>query len=102
MTARRCACPNGLGKNLKSSGASCLHVYRDSDAKQEEGKAKHLVEQLYLYYLQHLHELPEEFTKNIPEDGAERVAADYIACMTDRYAITDYERKFIPREWMQT
>lgn len=86
----------------KLRGFMFAHVYRDSDAKQEEGKAKHLVEQLYLYYLQHLHELPEEFTKNIPEDGAERVAADYIACMTDRYAITDYERKFIPKEWMQT
>ncbi len=76
------------------------HVYRDSDAKQEEGKAKHVVEQLFLYYLRHMDELPEEFTRHIAADGAERVAADYIACMTDRYAITDYERKFVPKEWM--
>ncbi len=75
-------------------------VYRDSDAKQEEGKAKHVVEQLFLYYLRHMDELPEEFTRHIAADGAERVAADYIACMTDRYAITDYERKFVPKEWM--
>ena len=72
------------------------HVYRDSDAKQEEGKAKHVVEQLFLYYLRHM----DEFTRHIAADGAERVAADYIACMTDRYAITDYERKFVPKEWM--
>ena len=76
------------------------HVYRDSDAKQEEGKAKHVVEQLFHYYLQHMDELPEEFTRHIAQDGAERVAADYIACMTDRYAITDYERKFVPKEWI--
>ena len=30
----------------------------------------------------------------------ERVAADYIACMTDRYAITDFCRLFVPREWV--
>lgn len=41
------------------------HVYRDSDAKQEEGKAKHVVEQLFLYYLRHMDELPEEFTRHI-------------------------------------
>ena len=45
-------------------------------------------------------QLPEEFTKNIEEDGKERVAADYIACMTDRYAITDFCRLFVPREWV--
>lgn len=77
------------------------HVYRDSDAKQEEGKARHVVEQLFRYYLAHMEELPEEFTQHVAADGRERVAADYIACMTDRYAVTDYERKFVPKEWMQ-
>ena len=42
----------------------------------------------------------KDFKKNIEEDGAERVAADYIACMSDRYAISDYENKFVPCEWV--
>ena len=76
------------------------HVYLNPAAKREEGKGQHVVEQLYKYYLSHITEVPEEFLKNLDEDGAERVVADHIACMTDRYAITDYERLFVPKEWL--
>ena len=76
------------------------HVYFDKHAKGEEGKAMQVIERLFGYYLSHMEELPEEFTCHIEADGAERVAADYIACMTDRYAITDFERKFVPKEWI--
>ncbi len=75
-------------------------VYLNPVAKREEAKGMHVVEQLYFYYFNHVEELPEDFVKNIPEDGLERVAADYIACMTDRYAITDYESRFVPKEWL--
>ena len=75
-------------------------VYLNPGAKHEESKGKHVIEVLFSYYLKHLDNLPEDFKKNIEEDGAERVAADYIACMSDRYAISDYENKFVPREWV--
>ena len=75
-------------------------VYLNPVAKREERKGMHVVEQLYLYYLEHVETLPEDFLKNLAADGVERVAAEYIACMTDRYAITDYECKFVPKEWM--
>ena len=75
------------------------HVYLNPNAKHEEEKGKHVIEQLYLYYLRHIELLPMEFSQNLEEDGEERVAADYIACMTDRYAITDYQRLFVPKEW---
>lgn len=76
------------------------HVYLNKDAKHEEKKGKHVIEELYKYYTRHVDELPEDFKKNIEEDGVERVAADWIACMSDRYAISDYERKFVPKEWV--
>ena len=75
------------------------HVYLNPVAKREETKGMHVIEQLYLYYRSHIELLPDEFKKNISEDGEERVAADYIACMTDRYAIKDYQRLFVPSEW---
>ena len=75
-------------------------VYLNPEAKREETKGMHVISELYKYYRDHLSQLPEEFTKNIEEDGKERVAADYIACMTDRYAITDFCRLFVPREWV--
>jgi dGTPase len=74
-------------------------VYLNPVAKREEGKGMHVIEQLYLYYKDHIELLPEEFIKNIEADGEERVAADYIACMTDRYAIKEYQRLFVPSEW---
>lgn len=75
------------------------NVYLNGRAKGEEDKGKHLVEQLFGYYLNHVDLLPEEFRMNLEEDGAKRIVADYIACMTDTYAITDFERLFVPREW---
>ncbi len=87
-------------KFLKLRSYMFDHVYLNAAAKREEGKGKHVVEQLYKYYLAHLDLLPDDFTKFIDEDGKERVAADYIACMTDRYAVNDYENRFVPREWV--
>ncbi len=76
------------------------NLYTNSRAKSEEGKAEGVVRALYYHYLDHVYDLPQEFTKNIHMDGAERVAADYIACMTDRYAIDDYKRLYVPQDWM--
>lgn len=75
-------------------------VYLNHGAKREEAKGMHVVSELYKYYLRNLGQLPAEFTKNIEDDGPERVAADYIACMSDRYAITDFCRLYVPKEWV--
>ena len=58
-----------------------------------------MVEQLFGYYCEHLEEMPAEFLLRRAQDGEERVVADVIACMTDNYAIRDYERLFVPRSW---
>ena len=70
------------------------YVYYNPVAKWEAEKWKYVLIRLYNYYVDHVDVLPEEFRKYIGEDGAERVAADYIACMTDRYAAADYEQKY--------
>lgn len=75
------------------------HVYLNSTAKREEGKAMHVVRALFAYYLEHPEEMTEEFLANEAADGKERIVADWIACMTDRYAIKEYERLFVPKEW---
>ncbi len=74
-------------------------VYLNTSAKREEGKAKHVVRALYEHTCSNIGQLPKEFVKNINDDGCERVAADWIACMTDRYAIDEYQRLFVPRTW---
>lgn len=75
------------------------HVYTDSAAKQEENKAKHVIEELFEYYLKHIEELPKEFLAFLDSDGKERITADYVACMTDNYAVEEYKRIFVPKSW---
>lgn len=70
-------------------------VYIGSIAKKEENKAKRMVQSLYKYYCEHPEVLPEEYRER--EDcSLERRVCDYIAGMTDNYAIAQYIKLFIP------
>ena len=75
-------------------------VYRNPVAKGEEQRAKRVIEELFEYYLFHTEELAGEYRKYVPADGTERAVADYIAGMTDNYAIREYMRLFVPKSWM--
>ena len=76
-------------------------VYVNPEAKSEEGKAILLVQRLYEYYCEHIDELPVELIARAKEgkDPMEVVVCDYIASMTDRYAMALYEDLFIPKSW---
>lgn len=74
-------------------------VYVGSPAKVEEAKAEHVIEQLYLYFIKNIDLLPEEFKANIVNYGHKQVVCDYIAGMTDRYALEKYQSLFIPMPW---
>lgn len=75
-------------------------VYENKEAKSEEGKAEVLIITLYEYYLNHLEKLPADLIR-LHENGEpkERVVCDYIAAMTDRFAIAQYDALFIPQTW---
>ncbi|MDD3401617.1 MAG: deoxyguanosinetriphosphate triphosphohydrolase [Eubacteriales bacterium] len=75
------------------------NVYHNPIAKSEEKKAMRVVEELFQYYMNNVDAMPWEFKQFVDEDGKERVVADFIACMTDNYAITDYKRLFVPISW---
>lgn len=75
-------------------------VYKNPVAKSEEGKAEVLMETLYLYYLKHVDELPDEFLNLLSEgEPRERVVCDYVGAMSDRFAIAQYEEIYIPKSW---
>ncbi|MBO4501588.1 MAG: deoxyguanosinetriphosphate triphosphohydrolase, partial [Clostridia bacterium] len=74
-------------------------VYYNPIAKSEEDKVGGMITTMYEYYNKHPEKLPQEYLKNEAEDGIERVVCDYIAGMTDRYAISEYEKLFIPKVW---
>jgi len=73
------------------------NVYKDSIAKTEEDKAKKVISELFNYYMENSHQL--DFGQKIASEKKERIVADYIAGMTDRFALQDYFDKFIPKFW---
>lgn len=75
------------------------NVYRNSVAKAEEAKAKALIERLYTYFLKHPDKLPEEYKKIMARFDKERAVCDYVAGMTDVYAVNMYNELFIPKGW---
>lgn len=75
------------------------HVYRNPVAKGEESKAKDMLKRLFEYYYQHPEALPEDFQPQMSFDGLERTVCDYIAGMTDKYAVDKYTEIFIPMGW---
>lgn len=74
-------------------------VYIGSVAKTEEGKAEHIVETLYTYFCAHREKLPEDEQKQIERFGISRVVCDYIAGMSDSYAVHKFEEIFVPKAW---
>jgi len=77
------------------------HVYCSDIPKAEEEKAKQLIVFLYQYYCSHVDRLPREYQIMMEErnEKKERVVCDYIAGMSDRYAIDKFEELFIPQAW---
>lgn len=75
------------------------HVYRNPKAKGEESKAKIIIKELYNYYLNHPEQLPTDFRPQMDFDGMPRVVCDYVAGMTDKYAIYKFSEIFVPTAW---
>ena len=74
-------------------------VYRNPVVKGEEAKAQEMLKRLYEYYFNHPDALPEDFQPQLSFDGMERTVCDYIAGMTDNYAVDKYTELFIPMGW---
>lgn len=73
-------------------------LYVGSSAKREEEKAKDIVRSLYEYYLKNPHKMPEIYIER-GRDNMARSVCDYIAGMTDNYAIDMYKDIFLPKSW---
>ena len=74
-------------------------VYSHAVAKDEEEKVGNLIEFLYRHFCRNVGQIPAEYRQYIETDGVERVACDYIACMTDRFALGCFEELFVPQVW---
>ncbi len=76
------------------------NVYTNPVAKGEEGKAKRMLQELFHYYVAKPEKMPEEYVAMM-EAGQDReiVVCDYIAGMTDNYAVMKFQEAFEPSGW---
>lgn len=75
------------------------NVYRNPIAKGEESKAKDMLCRMFEYYITHPETMPEDFQPQLSFEGLERTVCDYIAGMTDNYAVDKFTELFIPTGW---
>lgn len=76
-------------------------VYTNPMAKSEEVKARKMLKEMYWYFCEHFDEIPAAF-RTIEEqhnESKERVVCDYIAGMSDQFAINIFKKIFIPVSW---
>ncbi|MBP3479701.1 MAG: deoxyguanosinetriphosphate triphosphohydrolase [Oscillospiraceae bacterium] len=74
-------------------------VYHNPVAKSQESKAKDMLQRLFEYYYKNPDKLPADFQPQMSFDGLERTVCDYIAGMTDNYAVDKFTEIFIPTGW---
>jgi dGTPase len=71
-------------------------VYPRRDVQAEVDKAKHLLEDIYRYLI----ERPDfPIPEALADEPKERHVVDFVAGMTDRYAVAFYEQRFLPEPW---
>ena len=77
------------------------NVYKSSRVKREEdlNKVDVVLSSLYDYFLEHITELPQDLQEIAGTDGPEEAVKDYIAGMTDRFALSTYTDLFVPKAW---
>jgi len=77
------------------------NVYLSELAKSQEPKAKQVVKALFMYYVENIDQVPIEY--RYKEDGIEvehvQSCIDFVAGMTDRYALRQFNRLFVPASW---
>ncbi len=74
-------------------------VYTNPMAKGEEGKAQDMLRRLFEHFCEYPDELPPDFQTIRQEEGTERAVCDYIAGMTDPFAMETFKDIFIPKGW---
>jgi len=91
----------GLSEGAAARNAALkryLHerLYRHHKIERMKDKSRRMLQALFERYLDNARLLPEPFQERIDRGGRERVICDYIAGMTDRYALDEYRRLFDP------
>ena len=73
-------------------------VYLNEYAKKEERKVPHIIHSLFNHF-RNPDYLPDYMKRIAEEEGVDTASCDYVAGMTDHYAVACYQELFIPKAW---
>ncbi|MCD8308003.1 MAG: deoxyguanosinetriphosphate triphosphohydrolase [Clostridia bacterium] len=78
------------------------NVYLTRTVRAEEEKAERMLTEMFNYYKHHFDAVPAEYKKHLSDKDCDDVTVivDYISSMTDRYAICEFNRIFVPHGWL--
>ena len=76
-------------------------VYTNPACKSEERKAIDMIQRLYSHFAENPQDLPPQFKTVADRDGAQLAACDFIAGMTDRYAVRVFNELYVPKAWSE-
>ena len=74
------------------------NLYRHYRVLRMSNKARRFIKELFKVYISQPEQLPTSPRARIKTEGSYRVVCDYIAGMTDRYALNEYKKLFQPFE----
>ena len=90
--------PDTAARNRELKGFLYKNLYRHYKVERMRIKAERFLTMLFNNYLQNPTLLPASYQEKYELYGRERVVCDYIAGMTDRYALDEFKRMFEPYE----
>ncbi len=90
--------PDVAGKNRNLKRFLFENLYRHHKVERMRVKAERYLTQLFESYVKHPTLLPRKYQMKMESMGRERVVCDYIAGMTDRFALDEFKRLFEPYE----
>ncbi len=71
-------------------------MYANYRVIRMEQKARRVIKDLFHSYCERPEQLPPHIYARLEQDGTKRVVCDYIAGMTDRYAMEEFQKLFDP------
>ena len=86
--------PVRRAQNLELRKYLYRHLYFSPQVDEANTRAVRILAELFKFYVAHPQEIGEQSRRRIPADGLHRAVCDYLAGMTDRYVMQEYQRFF--------
>ena len=72
------------------------HIYHSETLAHERRQAVFVLRELYEWFLKHFDELPKEFVQREKRWGRQKIVTDYVAGLTDSYAVQLFHEIYMP------